>query len=268
LDVYDPVRLTTSDLPVQHLGSGVTPANPNITDGQSIEVGVGFRSDVDGYITALRFYKGNLNTGTHVGKLWTSTGVQLAAVTFTGETASGWQTAVLDSPVQILANTTYVASYFSPSGYFAEQANGLVSSVDNPPLHALANGADGPNGVYRFGSSGFPTGGSGFNYWVDVVFNTTVGPDTTPPTVVAVTPLSGAVEVSVPTNVTARFSEAISVTTISASTFQVRDVANVVVPASLTYDAASRTATLVPVPALANSSAYTAPQGREAVKDS
>ena len=31
-----------------------------------------FRSDVAGQVTALRFYKGSGNTGTHVGHLWTA----------------------------------------------------------------------------------------------------------------------------------------------------------------------------------------------------
>jgi hypothetical protein len=46
-----------------------------------------FRSDADGYITALRFYKGAANTGIHVGSLWTATGERLATVTFSDETA-------------------------------------------------------------------------------------------------------------------------------------------------------------------------------------
>ena len=40
---------------------------------------------------ALRFYKGTTNTGTHVGHLWSRTGTMLAEATFTGETARGWQ---------------------------------------------------------------------------------------------------------------------------------------------------------------------------------
>src|SRR5262245_60632677 len=54
-------------------------------DTQSIEVGVKFRSDVAGFITALRFYKGPQNTGTHIGNLWTSAGQLLASAPFTNE---------------------------------------------------------------------------------------------------------------------------------------------------------------------------------------
>jgi uncharacterized protein DUF4082 len=44
--------------------------------------------------------------------------------------------------------------------------------VDNGPLHALANGVSGGNGVYRYGpSSTFPDQSwASSNYWVDVVF--------------------------------------------------------------------------------------------------
>ena len=42
-------------------------------------------------------------------------------------------------------------------------------------------GWTGPNGVYKYGASGFPDGGNTANYWVDVVFDTEV--DTTAPTI-------------------------------------------------------------------------------------
>ena len=47
----------------------VTPGLSN--DGSAVELGVKFRSDVDGSVTGVRFYKGPQNTGTHVGHLWT-----------------------------------------------------------------------------------------------------------------------------------------------------------------------------------------------------
>ncbi|HKV60939.1 MAG TPA: DUF4082 domain-containing protein, partial [Candidatus Acidoferrum sp.] len=48
-------------------------------------------------------------------------------------------------------------------------------SVDNPPLHAPADGTGGvPNGRFAYGSSSvFPASThASANYWVDVVFNT------------------------------------------------------------------------------------------------
>src|SRR6185437_9018873 len=55
------------------------------------------------------------------------------------------------------------------------------SAVDNAPLHALASGASGGNGVYAVGgNSPFPNQSfNATNYWVDVVFSTTPPP---PPT--------------------------------------------------------------------------------------
>jgi acyl-CoA thioesterase len=41
-------------------------------------VGVKFLSDVAGFITGIRFYKGATNTGTHVGHLWSADGTLLA----------------------------------------------------------------------------------------------------------------------------------------------------------------------------------------------
>jgi hypothetical protein len=149
-----------------------TPANPANNDSSSVEIGVKFQSDINGFVRGLRFYKGAGNTGTHVGSLWSSTGTLLASATFTGETASGWQQVTFASPVAITANTTYIASYHAPVGNYAADQNGLAARVDSAPLHALASGASGGNGVYLYGpSSAFPTNTwNATNYWVDVIF--------------------------------------------------------------------------------------------------
>src|SRR5262249_51463007 len=173
--------------------SSSAPAVANSSDTRSIELGVKFRADVNGFITALRFYKGPLNTGTHTGSLWTSSGTLLTRVTFTGETASGWQQVTLPTPVAITANTVYVASYFAPAGRYSVTQNAFTSAgVDTPPLHALANTVS-PNGVFRAGTtSGFPTNSSqATNYWVDVVFATTSS-DAAAPTVTTVSPANAA----------------------------------------------------------------------------
>src|SRR4029453_1532729 len=119
------------------------PADP---DSSGTEVGIRFRADVAGQVTAIRFYKSSTNTGTHVGHLWSNTGTQLAAVTFTGESASGWQQADLSAPVTLSPRTTYVVSYYAPNGHYAGDTGYFATQgVDNAPLHALRDGLDGVN---------------------------------------------------------------------------------------------------------------------------
>src|SRR5262249_39116388 len=97
------------------------------------------------------------------------------SVTF-AETASGWQETDFTTPVPVAANTTYVASYHTTSGYPQDLDYFAASGVDNPPVHALKDGADGGNGVYAYdpspGAIVFP--GQSYrasNYYVDIVFN-------------------------------------------------------------------------------------------------
>ena len=117
--------------------AGGTPA-AIAPDGESVELGVKFRSDVAGQISGVRFYKGVGNTGTHIGNLWSASGALLASATFTGESASGWQQVNFSSPVAVTAGTTYVASYFAPNGHYGVTGNEFTGAgVDNAPLHAL-----------------------------------------------------------------------------------------------------------------------------------
>ncbi len=247
-----------------------TTPGPLINDAGAVELGMKFQSDNSGYITGLRFYKYAQNTGTHVGNLWTTGGTLLGSVTFTGETASGWQQANFASPIAITANTTYVASYFTPTGFYAGTSNGFANQVTSTPLRALSNAAAPNNGVYRYGAtSGFPTSTyQAANYWVDVVFSTTVGPDTTPPTVTAVTPTANATGVSPSTTVTATFSEPMNAATITTATVLLRNTAtSAAVTGTVSYN--SGTATFTPSAPLANSTGYTATikGGSAGVKD-
>ena len=249
-------------------------ATPSRTDSDtgSVEVGVRFRAEVDGFITGLRFHKSTANTGTHVGHLWTRTGQLLATATFTNETASGWQQVSFATPVAVTANTTYVASYHAPNGrYSVNSSQFAAAGVDNPPLRALRDGEDGGNGVYGYGPSGtFPTGTyQSEGYWVDVVFETTTAPDTTPPTVTGRLPAPDADAVPAATNVSASFNESMNQATIDPSTFLLRDPSGALVPASVSYDSVSRTATLDPQSSLEDSTRYTATVkgGSAGVKD-
>jgi hypothetical protein len=148
---------------------------PSLVDGgdaQAVELGVKFSSDVAGFITGIRFYKAPTNTGTHVGNLWTAGGTLLATAVFTSETASGWQRVSFDAPVEILPNTTYVASYHTNVGHYSVDRDYFETvGVDSAPLHAPAEG----NGLFTYGVSQFPT--STFratNYWVDIDFTSTI----------------------------------------------------------------------------------------------
>jgi len=146
------------------------PANPAANDPAAVELGVKFQSDTDGFINAIRFYKGPGTTGTHTGSLWSNTGSLLATATFI-ETPGGWQQVSLATPVAITAGTTYVASYHAPNGNYAADGGYFNVPRDNPPLHAPDSVSSGGNGVFVYGAGGFPTRTfNATNYWVDVVF--------------------------------------------------------------------------------------------------
>ncbi|GAA4229780.1 hypothetical protein FHR32_000060 [Streptosporangium album] len=148
------------------------PAVQSQPDFQPSTAGVKFKATTAGTINGIRFYKGAQNTGTHTASLWTSSGQLLASATFTNETASGWQQANFPTPVNIAANTTYLASYHSTSGYYSVTKSYFTTQYTNGPLTALANGAEGGNGVYTYGATNtFPTSGyQASNYWIDVIF--------------------------------------------------------------------------------------------------
>jgi Domain of unknown function (DUF4082) len=160
-----------TDTPTATLWGNTTPAIAAFPDNSANELGLKFRTSVDGDIVGIRFYKGVGNGGPHTGSLWSEVGTLLATGNFANETASGWQEMTFSAPVPVLANTTYVASYFAPQGNYAvNQAYFNVEYV-NGSLRAPASATVGGNGLYRAGASGFPS--SSFNanhYWVDVIF--------------------------------------------------------------------------------------------------
>ncbi|WP_193195812.1 N,N-dimethylformamidase beta subunit family domain-containing protein [Nostoc sp. MG11] len=143
------------------------PSLANFTDSVSYELGMKFRSSRGGQITAIRFWKAASETGTHIGKLWTATGTLLESVTFTNETASGWQEQLLETPVNISSNTTYVVSVNANSYYVATQDE-LGSSIVQGDLSSVA---DGNNGVYNVNPNYFPSSSyRNTNYYRDIAF--------------------------------------------------------------------------------------------------
>ncbi|WP_088675071.1 DUF4082 domain-containing protein [Rhizobium sp. R339] len=145
-----------------------TPAQPNFTDGPGVdwEVGMRFVSSNTGSIQAIRYYKSPSETGTHVGRIWSATGQQLASVTFTNETASGWQQQTLASPLVINAGTTYVVSV-NANSYYSVTSNGFANPISNGGLTAPVGA-----GVYNETIGTFPTlVYQNENYFRDVVFS-------------------------------------------------------------------------------------------------
>lgn len=226
-------------------------------DPSAVELGVKFRSDVPGEIAGIRFFKTGGNTGAHTGTLWNSAGYRLATVTFSQESASGWQEAAFSTPVAIEAGATYVASYHTASGY-ATGSSFANAGVDTPPLHALRNGVDGPNGVYMYGSGGvYPSDSWGSsNYLVDVLF-TPAAPDGAT-TVTATAPAANATGVDPAADVSVTFSAAIDPASVNPDTLELRDPAGARVPAAVAYDAGATRAVLNPDARLAEGTRYTA----------
>lgn len=152
-------------------GDSYTPATIDSGDGTDLTLGVLFKSDVDASLTKVKFYKDVANTGTHVAKVWSLAGSLLATKTFSGESASGWQSATLDTPVALSAGVRVWASVRMPVGHYSDDGagttNGYAAGIDHAPLHVNQGGSG-------FGS-GFATGDawpdanhSNVNYWIDV----------------------------------------------------------------------------------------------------
>ena len=168
---------------MQSLWYGALPAHVSSDDAQTVELGLKFQASTSGYINGVKFYKGAGNDGIHSGSLWSKSGVRLASVTFTNETASGWQSALFASPVMISAGTTYVVSYLARRGHYAYNSS-YFSKNSRVKGNLTALGGIGiANGVYKYGG-GFPTDTyHSTNYWIDVLFKATISSTTPTPTV-------------------------------------------------------------------------------------
>ncbi|MDP9040739.1 MAG: DUF4082 domain-containing protein, partial [Bacteroidota bacterium] len=175
-----PGNLTGTSTSITSIFTNQIPISNTENDGFGMNGGLKFRSSVAGNITGLRFYKTSGNTGTHMGGLYNSTGSLLASVTFAGETSTGWQNATFSSPVAITANKTYMAVYFNASGNYVEDNDYFTTSgITNGPLTALAEGVDGCNGPYDYGSSMIKpaTCFKSANYWIDVLMANGTSPN-------------------------------------------------------------------------------------------
>ena len=231
--------------PCSVFGNAV-PENPATDDGSGVELGLRFSPTTDGFVDGIRFYKGSGNSGAHEGSLWSSAGQRLARVTFTNETATGWQRANFSTPVAVQAGQTYTASYTAPNGrYAADGATFAYGGVDASVLKVEGGFGTAPAGVY--GAPGtLPTlSWNRTNYYVDVVFTTN---DTAALRVTNQSPAPDAVTVPVDTKVSAKFSRPVQSGT---ARLGVKDAAGNIVAGSTSYNATTRVVTFTPSEPLA-----------------
>jgi Domain of unknown function (DUF4082)/Bacterial Ig-like domain len=165
---------TTAECPCQLFSNSSTPASTNLAtrDGRPApgpwtrELGLKIEVTSPVTLTALRFYKASQETGTHVGRLWSASGTQLGSVTFANETASGWQTQALASPISLVPGQVYVVSVGFNVNYSLTQSGLLTQIVDGP----LRSSAVTTNGVFSDAAGQFPTQSyKSSNYYVDPV---------------------------------------------------------------------------------------------------
>ncbi|MBF0677746.1 MAG: DUF4082 domain-containing protein [Devosia sp.] len=154
--------------------ANATPATTTVNENLPVELGMRFSVANAGVINGIRFYKGPQNTGTHTGSLWTSTGTRLGTVTFTNETASGWQSASFASPIAVTAGTSYVVSYHTTSGYYSASGGAFTAPISNGGITApqSTSGTGNGNGLFAYGAGGvMPTNAwNATNYFVDVYY--------------------------------------------------------------------------------------------------
>src|SRR5215475_14260458 len=100
--------------------------------------------------------------------------------------------------------------------------------------------------------------GCGMTSSPNIRTNPTPTPDTTPPTVTSFAPAAGANNVRIDANVTVTFSEAMDAATVNGSTVELRDPSNALVPATVSYNVVSFTATLNPTESLSAGVTYNA----------
>ena len=185
-------------------GNAITPPTADSGDAHSVEVGMKFTSEASGRNRGALLQVGRKHRHPHRqpvehqrrtpgdGDVHQRNRLRLAAGQLLHARA-------------ITPDTTYIASYFDPSGHYAASPYYFYTPpatggnlLNSPPLHAVSASAPvvddeytSANGLYSYGAvSTFPTRSfEGTNYWVDPVF--VPGTPTAPGQVTNVTATAG-----------------------------------------------------------------------------
>jgi hypothetical protein len=137
-----------------------------------LELGVRVTTSEEGWIKRVYFYKYVEDTSPHSAQVWSANGTLLARQNFVDESASGWQSVVLDNPVKVVAGQTFTVSIYGATYAFRGNA---FPTKNIGPLTVI-------NGFYKYtNQSEFPDGTVGTNYAVDFNFSTDQTPEVSDP---------------------------------------------------------------------------------------
>ena len=157
---------------LNNIFGNTVPPNGAAADYRAVTLGVKFWSSAGGTISGIRFYRGAASPAGYIASLYTAEGILKGSVTLAKESGPvpGWQTAIFPKPIPITANSTYIASYYAPTGQYAYQHYGLRTGAANGPLNVPPSSTVGGNGIYTYAFA-FPTlSYEASNYYVDVLF--------------------------------------------------------------------------------------------------
>ncbi len=151
--------------PTPQSASAPSPRNPVDPDRRAVELGVRLEPLVDGWVTAVKFYRKCGSDAPVRVRLWTNEGRLLSDATGSVGRQSGWRTVRLARPIPIFVGHTYVASYSALDGGYPDDTFSL-----SPESPIVRNGLKAIQGVYSY-SLDFPTEvWRDSNYYVDVEF--------------------------------------------------------------------------------------------------
>lgn len=233
--------------------------------GQGIELGLKIVPNMNGYITAIRFYKPLTSTVTsHTGNIWDGQENLLATATTVGESDYGWQEATLSTPLLVNRGQVYIVSFGFVEGAYQATFGQFTAPMTAPGFVAYpsgdsrntAIGSGTSNSVYTYVAGQYP-GNPGTNnyYHIDAVFSG-YAEDTLPLSVVKAEPSNDSYAVKRTAPIALTFDQPLNPATVTTANVQLRDASNQLVPRSVGFDQAKRAITITPTATLDENTRY------------
>ncbi|HEU4831058.1 MAG TPA: DUF4082 domain-containing protein, partial [Candidatus Saccharimonadales bacterium] len=238
------------------------------TSVNGLELGMKVIPTANGYLTALRFYKPIINPETtHIGHVWGANGVSLATVTFTNESAYGWQEAILSSPLPVVKDKVYIISYGMPTPYYQAKFNSFTQPMSSLGFTAYpagdtrntATGSGTGNPVYATTAGAYPSSSSlnNVDYYLDAVFSLSSTNPIPRPQIVNTQPSDESYAVLRTTSGSATFDQPLDGSTVNSTTVQAFDESGSSVAGTVSYDSSKRMVTFTPTGSFSYDATYT-----------